>query len=1127
MGFNAKGFLPCVLVVLGALVLPGGVGVAGAAGSPAWSVRTVTEPTRFTPADKVACRTESKCDRYQLLVTNVGDAPSGGPITLTDSLPAGIRLEEAISNTGSGGLGEWSCTPGVGNTSVTCTIEASVVVGGYAPSLTFKVTAPAQGVSGSLHNEVSISGGGAAGVVSGGLDTLVSALAPPFGVSEFGLEPAGASGAPSVQAGGHPWELTASFTLPQVDSPPEAETLFSPVEGPRDAVTELPVGFVGNALATARCPTEDLLFRSGSKACPVASRIGVVAVIGGAVGAGEFQHTNAEGFPLAAVYNMVPEHGYPAQFGFAFIGKPVNLYASVVHGPGGYRLRVTAPGIPRILETYALALTFFGDPGKVNEEPSQPAFLTNPSDCAAGALSSRLELGSWDSASVVSGETIAFPGLSGCGLLRFEPSLGFAPSAGGEGGSTQADAPSAFTADVKIPQTSGYGELATPPLKTATVTLPAGVSISPSAAQGLAGCQETGPEGINIGSSSVGQLGQDLGDPEATEFGAGHEGGNASAYDDGVYHVARGHCPAASTIGTVEAFTPLLVDGPNESAPLQGHVYLAAPKCGGVGQAACTEASARNGELFGIYLELEGDGVIVKVPGTVAADPGTGRLTATFREAPQFPLSDLKLHFHGGPRAPLANPQSCGQAVTSALLEPWSAPDTPSATVSSSFSVDWDGQGGACPAGLPFSPGFTAGTVTPAAGAFSAFALTFSRRDREQDLSGVSVRMPPGVLGVLKGVVLCGEPQAAQGTCGAQSLIGHTTVTAGAGPQPFGVTGQVFLTGPYKGAPFGLSIVVPAVAGPFNLGNVIVRAAVGVDPHTAQITVTSDPFPQVVAGVPLRVKTVNVTVDRPGFVFNPTNCSQQQVTGTVTGAQGASVSVASPFAVSGCAGLAFKPVFTVSTLAKTGKKQGASLDVKVGYPSGAQANIHSVAVTLPKQLPARLTTIQQACPAAVFDANPASCPAGSNIGTATATTPVLAGPLSGPAYLVSHGGAAFPDLVVVLQGEGVTLDLVGSIDIKHGVTSSAFDAVPDAPIASFELKLPEGPHSGLAAVVPAKAKGSLCAQKLTMPTTITGQNGAVVKQTTKIAVTGCAKPKKKAKHHTHRAHAKKRRGKKR
>jgi hypothetical protein len=323
--------------------------------------------------------------------------------------------------------------------------------------------------------------------------------------------------------------------------------------------------------------------------------------------------------------------------------------------------------------------------------------------------------------------------------------------------------------------------------------------------------------------------------------------------------------------------------------------------------------------------------------------------------------------------------------------------------------------------------------------------------------------------------------------------------------------GQVFLTGPYKGAPFGLSIVVPAVAGPFNLGNVVVRAAVSIDPHTAQITVASDALPTILQGIPLQVRTVNVSIDRPGFMFNPTDCEPLTVSGSLTSTVGATVGVSSPFEAANCANLPFHPVFTVSSQAKTNKKDGASLTVKTIYPAGTQANIRSVAVVLPKQLPARLTTIQQACPEATFDANPAGCPAGSDIGTGTASTPILANPVSGPAYLVSHGGAAFPDVVVILQGEGVTVDLVGSIDIKHGVTSSTFASVPDAPISSFQLTLPEGPHSGLAAVVPAKAKGSLCGQTLSMPITITAQNGAVLKETPKIAVTGCPKVKAKAK----------------
>jgi hypothetical protein len=437
-------------------------------------------------------------------------------------------------------------------------------------------------------------------------------------------------------------------------------------------------------------------------------------------------------------------------------------------------------------------------------------------------------------------------------------------------------------------------------------------------------------------------------------------------------------------------------------------------------------------------------------------------------------------------------------------------------TSSDTFQIN-----GGCGGG--FNPSFSAGTTGNEAGGFSPFTATFSRSDQDQNLSGVSVKTPPGLLGVIKGVEQCLEPQAGQGACGAGSLIGHTTVAAGAGPDPFWVQGgQVFLTGPYKGAPFGLSVVVPAVAGPFNLGNVVVRAAISVDSRTAQITVSSDPLPTILQGIPLDVRTVNVTIDRPGFMFNPTSCESLSVGGTLTSTQGATANVSSRFQAANCTSLKFKPSFTVSTQAKTSKKNGASLDVKVGYPAGAQANIRSVAVSLPRQLPSRLTTIQQACPEATFNANPAGCPVGSVIGTALARTPILASPVVGPAYLVSHGGAAFPDLVVILQGEGVTLDLVGSIDIKKGVTSSTFASVPDAPIGSFELKLPQGPHSGLAAVLPAKAKGSLCGTTLTMPTTLTGQNGAQIKQSTRIAVTGCAKAKKKTRHKKTLKHAKKR-----
>jgi hypothetical protein len=584
-------------------------------------------------------------------------------------------------------------------------------------------------------------------------------------------------------------------------------------------------------------------------------------------------------------------------------------------------------------------------------------------------------------------------------------------------------------------------------LRDASITLPVGLSLNPSAADGLGSC-------------SLAQV--DLG-------GAGAPS-----------------CPDSSKVGTVELQTPLL------PGLLGGSIYLAA------------QEENPFHALVAAYIVVDdpATGVVIKIPGQLRLDPGTGQITGVFDQAPQFPFSDLRLHFFGGQRGVLATPGACGTYTTGSELSPWSAPDSGAAAdPSDSFSIT-----GGCASG--FSPGFAAGSTGTQAGGFTGFTATFSRTDEDQNLGAVSITTPPGLLGLLKTVPLCGEPQAGEGTCAAQSLIGHTTVAAGAGTHPFYLGGSVYLTGPYRGAPFGLSVVVPALAGPFNLGNVVVRARILVDPHTAQLTVVSDALPRILRGIPLLLRTVNVTVDRPGFIFNPTSCEPLSVAGTITSTQGAQAQVSSRFQAASCAALGFAPKFVASAPAKTSLHEGAALDVKVAYPQGSQANIHSVKVTLPRQLPARLPTVQQACPAAVFNANPASCDEGSMIGIGTAVTPIFAAPLTGPAYLVSHGGEAFPDIVVVLQGQGVTVDLVGNIFIaKSGATSATFANVPDAPISAFDLSLPEGPHSGLAAV------GSLCTEPLTMPTTITGQNGAQLTQTTKITVNGCPKAKKKPKKH--------------
>jgi hypothetical protein len=632
--------------------------------------------------------------------------------------------------------------------------------------------------------------------------------------------------------------------------------------------------------------------------------------------------------------------------------------------------------------------------------------------------------------------------MQGCGKLEFDPSLEVRPE------TLATNTPTGLEVRLSVPQNPNLEGLATAHLKGAVVTLPAGMTVSPSVANGLAACTPT-----EIGLTN----------------------GNEPT------------CPQASKIGTVTGHTPLL----NE--PLSGSVYVA------------QQGENPFGSLLAIYLTAEADGALIKLAGHVQANPATGQLTATFDENPQQPFSDLTLNFFGGPRAALVTPSACGTYTTNAEFTGWNGAMVTPAIQPFQISSGCEAPG--------FSPSFVAGTTSNVAGGFGTFSTTIIRPDGNQPLGAVSVKTPLGLLGMLSQVTLCTEAQAAQAACPDASLIGHVVAVAGPGPDPVTVNGgKVFLTGPYKGAPFGLLIVVPAVAGPFNLGDVAVRATVNADPHTAQITITSDPLPTILQGIPLDVRAINVVIDRSNFMFNPTSCAPLSSSATIASSQGASVSLSSRFQAADCASLAFKPKFSVSTQAHVSHSQGASLHVKVALTAG-QANIAKVAVKLPVQLPSRLTTLRLACLAATFEANPANCPAGSIVGTAKGITPVLPVPVSGPAYLVSHGGQAFPDLVVVLQGDGVRLDLVGNTAISHGITSSTFASVPDAPVSSFELNLPEGPHSVLGPNLPFKAKGSLCSTKLVMPTTITAQNGAQVVQSTKIAVTGCPKAKrvKKAK----------------
>jgi hypothetical protein len=1043
------------------VVLVAGVSSSPATAStrtPGWQIVTFANPTALSS-------TTNEVNHYELIVSNVGGAPTdGSTITLTDRLPAGVTLFNAEDFNG-----EWSCSGAQFGPVVTCTISRAVGAMGQLPALQVNVFVSSSiPVDSTLTNSVTVSGGGAP-VASVSQPTSVNQSSPlsltpqSFGVADLSNFLTDLSGAPDTQAADHPNGLTTSFDVTNVFDEP-APRQIEATQDWKDVVVDLPPGVVGNPQVAAQCPVSALVVGSGQgsfpdpSACPAAAQVGTIGLgFNGAYGGGH------ESIPI---FNMAPERGTPAEFAFSFAVHPIGLYPNVVGSGAGTHIRVTTPGIPvtAVLGTLAVYTKFFGDPATHAGNPNAPnAFFTNSSDCNGGPLATTLHVDSYEDPGRYNADgtpdfsdpawksrTFASPPVSGCERLHFAPSLGLQPD------TTRADEPTGLAVDLTVPQNPDPHGLATPPVKDVTVTLPAGVSLSPSAGDGLQACTDAQ---INLRSDTLGS------------------------------------CPDASVLGTVKVTTPLL------AAPLTGFVFLGAPGCN-----PCTNQDAADGNMFRLFIQAEGSGVVIKVPGRVYANTTTGQLTSKFLDNPQFPFSDLQVAFKGGLRAGLATPQSCGTFTSTSDLTPWSSPYTPDATPSSSFSVDWDGNGGACPARPPLTPSFSAGTSNPNAGQFSPFTLTFAREDRQQDLSQISVSTPPGLLGTLTGVPLCGEPQAALGTCPEASRIGRMTVAAGPGGHPFYTQGSIYLTSSYRGAPFGLSIVVPTVAGPFNLGNVVVRSQINIDPNTAALTVTSDPFPQILDGIPLRLRTANVTIDRPGFIFNPTNCAQQQIGATIAGVQGATANVSAPFAVAGCAGLHFGPKFTVSTSGHTSRANGASLDAKVIFPPGAQSNIARVKVDLPKQLPSRLTTLQKACPDATFRSNPAACPAASVIGIAKAVTPVLPVTLAGPVYFVSHGGAAFPDLIVVLQGYGVRVDLTAATFINtHGITSSTFKTIPDVPVNSFELYLPQGKNSALA------ANGNLCTSNLQMPTSFIAQDGAQLKQNTKIAVTGCPKAKKASK----------------
>ncbi|HST54264.1 MAG TPA: hypothetical protein VLJ42_00010 [Solirubrobacteraceae bacterium] len=851
----------------------------------------------------------------------------------------------------------------------------------------------------------------------------------------------------TLQAGAHP-DITTAFRL-------DTDGDLAPIGGSvRDLHVELPKGLVGAANATPTCPMDTVttFHLDSSQDCPQASAVGEATVTVSSPGRGSLTLN-------VLVFNVTPTADEPAAFGFNAL-YPVRLDAEV-RSDGDYGITASATNLTEAASVIAATVTFWGIPAdhngpgsKLSVSPARfyggrgggerRAFLTNPTACPGTSLTSSITVDNWVSRGVLSTANYDLGAITGCDRLVFGPAIDVRSD-----GRT-AGAPAGLAVDLTVPQNLDPDGLATPDVKDVSVRLPVGMSLSPSAADGLGACSD-----VQIGLRVLGP---------AT-------------------------CPDSSKIGTVELTTPLI------DQALTGEVFLGTQR----------SQDPLSGAMYRLFIQVAGVGVRVKLAGSVKADPVTGQLTTSFASNPQLPFDSVRLRLFGGPHGALVNPGACGTYRTDATITSWAGD---SVDTSSSFVVD---QG--CDLSARFEPVLRAGVVSPRAVGSSPFVLSLSRPSGQQDISALGVTLPQGLLADVASVPLCGDAQAAAGTCGAVSQIGTTSVAAGPGPDPVGIpqAGKqptaVYLAGPYKGAPFSLSIVVPAQAGPFDLGTVVVRAGIFIDSHDAHVTVLSDAIPSILKGTPLDVQRINVVLDRPGFMLNPSSCTPMQIAAQVTSTQGAVANAADRFQVGDCAGLPFIPRFSASTVARTSRANGASLDAKIVIGVRGEANAHSVFVSLPKQLPSRLTTIQKACLAVVFAANPTGCPVESVVGSASAVTPLLRDPLVGPAYLVSHGGAGFPDLVIVLQGNGVRFDLVGSINIsKSGVTSSKFASAPDVPINSFELRLPQGPHSILT------SNGSLCAKPLVMPTVITGYNGKQVTQSTRINVSGCPKVKKAKKH---------------
>jgi hypothetical protein len=860
--------------------------------------------------------------------------------------------------------------------------------------------------------------------------------------TDFDFESVGAEST-TPQAGDHP-DVTISFQLNGNPAEPDGQGQLRPWGNLRDLAVQLPPGLTGNPEAFPKCRTDAFMnalfeiIQTGAGGCPVASQVGITKT--------RVYELGPAGGLREPVYNLESPGGDTvARLGFWAILFPVlidvkvdperanALTAEVVHAPAISTALTgsdtTLWGVPTSsahdTERFNPVEAFICGGqcgGPVSSGLAPTAFMSNPTNCGPQGVD--FAATNYPLPQRVVTESASLPDTEGCPSVPFVPAISLRPT------TRRADSPSGMEVDLSIPQQGLLAPnlLTSAHLRKAVVTLPQGMALNPAAADGLGGCSEAE---IGLVSSSPVR-----------------------------FNDAEPQCPSSSKVGTAKIVTPVLAD------PLEGSLYVA------------RQRQNPFGSFLAGYMVAKGKGVTIKLAGRFDLDPRTGQITATFDENPQQPFSDLQLRFKGGTRGVLATPRGCGTYGVHTELTPWSG--TPPVATDSPVAIS---EG--CASG--FVPSLNAGTTEPLAGAFSPFAATVKREDGEQNLAAVDLTLPRGLLAKLAGVPLCPSAQATAGSCPPRSRVGSLDVAVGAGsplwlPQPGRAGTAVYLAGKYRSSPYSLVFEVPAQAGPFDLGTVRVRAGIDVDPETAQVTVASDPFPQVLEGVPIGYRAVQVEIDRRNFTLNPTSCRTMSVRSRISSSQGALARPRSRVEVGGCRALGFKPRLGIRLFGKTRRGGHPRLRATLTARKG-DANLGRAVVSLPRAEFLDQAHIRTVCTRVQFAAD--ACPAGSVYGRARAVTPLLDEPLRGPVYLRSSDNE-LPDLVAALRGpasEPIEIDLVGRIDSVRGGMRTTFAAVPDAAVSKFVLEM-KGGAKGL--LVNSR---NLCAAPVRAQVTMVAQNG--------------------------------------